>query len=648
MDHLRKSILLFAIATTVGCTPSCSTDHSKEHVTLVQRSAKVSASVERLASASDKGKGMAGSGSLPTKCVEFFKERCGVDYSSPENPPRVSEMREVFSTCCKHGGHSTATCTNVAKEAFDENVPEDDDACDELIKLGEVQDDFEKVHNGNSAQSLQAVEHQVMDSSLVKKGDDSRRRRSPPPTPPPTMPKLRTCLFLHGAMVKGAWPPQFKTWYGDVWGALRTYWGPYNVWYADLCDEFLYSWADTETHAWDSFELQVHYADKAAEVIDGGGIVFAHSMANAILAGACWRLDKCVQWYSLGGGYSGQAIGNGIYDILRAVGPVGSNLMNVKVYEGFSIEGGGMRHDLNASNRNALAKVVDSKMLLKGSVCGVRPGGAALNGDTQAPKFDVDFNRAVEIENNVDQHVMGVAMAATSLIVETVLKDKSEDTRNDGLVEIASCAYWQDHQGRHWYGTGSEWTTFGPIDDPPPTETHILAEINHIEECGVFAQTTVAMNWMRNMMCRELQLQGHECPAKSIPMEWPKSSGKIGEACLWPFQGCSEGDCCGVNHHGICQHKQKDWFGFPWCPADCQGAEGFAGTCENEEYTSMNHRPRKIGEPCHWDSDCEGWISGQPNGCCDKVCTAKKKDWASIYWCPSVCKSSIFGNQGSC
>ena len=65
-----------------------------------------------------------------------------------------------------------------------------------------------------------------------------------------------------------------------------------------------------------------------------------HGVATGILAGACGQLDERVQWYSLGDGYSGQAIGNGINDILPAVGPVGSILMDVKVYEGFSFEGG--------------------------------------------------------------------------------------------------------------------------------------------------------------------------------------------------------------------------------------------------------------------------------------------------------------------
>ena len=457
-------------------------------------------------------------------------------------------------------------------------------------------------------------------------------------------PKLSSCLFLHGAMVKGARPTQFKSWYGDISGALRTYWGPFNIWYADLCNEFIFGWAETETNSWTDAELQNSYADKAAEVINSGGVVFAHSMANAILAGACWQRSKCVQWYSLGGGYSGQAIGTGILDVLKALGPLGTNMMNTKVYEGFDFTGSGMRHDPEKEHRNAMAKVVDAKGLLKGSVCGIRPAGGVLSGDTKKPDWGLDITTALKHENRFDQKMLGVGMLAAAAVVQGQLRAVGDDERSDGLVEVAACAFWEDVNGRHWYGTGSEWKTVGSTADP--SETHILAEINHIEECGVFPQTSVAQNWMRNMMCRELQAQGKACPSKSIAMEWPSPSGKIGEACIWPLNPCSDGDCCSNKGHSICQRKLTDWAGIPWCPAECQGIPGFAGTCEDE--TDRVHWPRKNGEMCIFDTDCENWNAADPMGCCNHVCTRKKKDWAGVWWCPDICKSQWWSNPGSC
>ena len=37
------------------------------------------------------------------------------------------------------------------------------------------------------------------------------------------------------------------------------------------------------------------------QISDGGGIVFAHSMGNNVLAGACLDQNKCVKWYAMHG-----------------------------------------------------------------------------------------------------------------------------------------------------------------------------------------------------------------------------------------------------------------------------------------------------------------------------------------------------------
>lgn len=138
-------------------------------------------------------------------------------------------------------------------------------------------------------------------------------------------------------MVKGALRSSSlimgKPW---VLAGRTTYWGAYNNWYADVCEEFIALWlARTTDKAFDDEKLMNSYADKAIEVSNRGGIVSAHSMANAILAVACWKKQKCVQWYSLGGGYSGQAIGPAVLDLMsptkniieiQGAGPNGASL----------------------------------------------------------------------------------------------------------------------------------------------------------------------------------------------------------------------------------------------------------------------------------------------------------------------------------
>lgn len=460
------------------------------------------------------------------------------------------------------------------------------------------------------------------------------------PAPAPTSQKLPVCLFLHGALVKGARPTQFKSSYGEIAGALRTYWGPFNAWYADMCDSFLYSWANTDAYNWQDSQLQSSYYQKAQEVTNLGGIVIAHSMANAILAGACYMQGKCVQWYSLGGGYSGQVVGNVGLAVLQPLG-----IPNV-IASGFDMMGNGMR--LSNNDKNGMAKVVYSKGLLKGSVCGTAPLGNAVNVDSAQNPFKLfDFPTALRVQNKIDQSVIGALFGALGGALADALRVTGETSefRTDGLVEVATCAFYRPDGvsgDKVWFGGKGAWPEVGPSDNV--ASPYILASVNHIEETGVFTNTPVIMNWMRNMMCRELAAQGKPCPANPRSYAWPDPAGRLGDACDL-FNGCNQGSCCQNAGHGICQNKLNDYLGVLWCPSDCQGAIGQAQTCENEDIRL--HWPRCNNEFCIFGTDCAGW-GGSGMECCNNKCTQKKRDWADNWWCPSVCKGKWWSNPGTC
>jgi hypothetical protein len=178
--------------------------------------------------------------------------------------------------------------------------------------------------------------------------------------------KIPVCLFLHGAGVNGPYPPKLVHHYGDVRGSLRTYWGPFNDWFADLCDTFEYSWAHTDERGYQNEEMSSFYAKLARSAVNRGGVVFAHSMANAMLAWACHhnKEHSCVPWYNLGGGFSGQEIGDLIGKSLRkTLGDLGIQLSE-KILDNFSVKNGPSRLS-SSGEANAMAKTVQDKRLLK-------------------------------------------------------------------------------------------------------------------------------------------------------------------------------------------------------------------------------------------------------------------------------------------
>ena len=59
----------------------------------------------------------------------------------------------------------------------------------------------------------------------------------------------------------------------------------------------------------DNGALQVGYYARALATINGGGVVFAHGMANTVLAAACATQGLCtVRWYGLGAMFRGTSV----------------------------------------------------------------------------------------------------------------------------------------------------------------------------------------------------------------------------------------------------------------------------------------------------------------------------------------------------
>lgn len=90
--------------------------------------------------------------------------------------------------------------------------------------------------------------------------------------------------------------------------------------------------------------------------------------------------------------------------------------------------------------------------------------------------------------------------------------------------------------------------------------------------------------------------------------------------------------CCRL----VCTQKAVDYIGVGYCPGDCKGCPTCKlGTCGN--WSS----PKKIGEPCGLDTDCEGYgIAVDDNACCNGICEQKIRDYGGGGVCSNVCQSA--------
>uniref|UniRef100_A0A0G4GB63 Uncharacterized protein n=1 Tax=Chromera velia CCMP2878 TaxID=1169474 RepID=A0A0G4GB63_9ALVE len=291
----------------------------------------------------------------------------------------------------------------------------------------------------------------------------------------------------------GPRPTQWKRFDWQI-KSLNNYWGPFNILFANLCDQFVYSYANTLDYNWLDGELQNSYYVKAKEVVDKGGVVFAHSMANIILAGACWQQGKCeVKWYAMGGGYSGQAIS----EVLSNTGGIKGfksplYWFRPKVIDSFRLNANGGREDPNYPN--ALSKNTAAKRLLKGALCGSRPKGNS--GSEELGASQVLEVVGGSIHKWIQNHEPEVAARGGAKI--------------DGLVEVVSCGFFMDNGTPQWISDSPTGTTTTPYPvisqmNASPSEKFVIMTVSHLEETGSFPDVTpVVINWMQNMMCSEI------------------------------------------------------------------------------------------------------------------------------------------------
>uniref|UniRef100_A0A0G4GNV3 Uncharacterized protein n=1 Tax=Chromera velia CCMP2878 TaxID=1169474 RepID=A0A0G4GNV3_9ALVE len=414
--------------------------------------------------------------------------------------------------------------------------------------------------------------------------------------------------------------------------SLHYLWGPYNILFKDYCDSFLYSYANTFDYSWLDTQLQNEYYEKAREVVDKGGVVFAHSMANSLLAGACWQQNKCVQFYGLGGVLSGVILSNVLKkDFL------GKPLywFGQVVLDSFNTKSRGMRRDPDEATQNALMKNTAAKKLFKGNLCGGRPQG---NGGGLSDGFGVD--------QFLDFFGTIVSREVQKVEPEIALKGGG---MNDGLVELASCAFYMENGSARWFAdtdTGTSTSQWPSVTDANanPQDKFLIAQVNHMEENGMYPDVTpVVMNWVRNMMCDEIGSDGGNaaCANRNSPLALPSQSEE-GYRCALGRDCGGEHTCC----QNFCRQRIKDWAGIPYCPHECVGRPGWdPGTCLEP---GRIHSPRWKGEECLLHTDCAGGGLGGSVGCCEKKCTDLQKDHMNVNWCPHECKGRPDWGPGTC
>lgn len=174
----------------------------------------------------------------------------------------------------------------------------------------------------------------------------------------------KRCLFLHGLGVKGAGTfsktsPQMPEALGR-----SNYWGNMERELGGLCSAFEYANFNTSNVGWDDAKLQSAFYEKAREVYSGGGMVFAHSAANNVLAGACVSKQLCeVRWIALAAPIRGSKVADAPKALRALGGPrglVGASLSP--------------KHPLLASD--ALSRAVRERKLVLAGACGTDGWGS--------------------------------------------------------------------------------------------------------------------------------------------------------------------------------------------------------------------------------------------------------------------------------
>jgi len=122
---------------------------------------------------------------------------------------------------------------------------------------------------------------------------------------------------------------------------------------------------------------------------------------------------------------------------------------------------------------------------------------------------------------------------------------------------------------------------------------------------------------------------------------------KQGEACK--LHTDCEGHMPGQNSlacdNGTCKPQMRDWIGVWYTPSECVDAPGRdRGTCSRGFSW-----PRKDGQECRLNEDCEGFRPGQPGlGCNRGTCAQMKRDFIGVHYNAYECRGGPFSGPGTC
>lgn len=189
----------------------------------------------------------------------------------------------------------------------------------------------------------------------------------------------KPCLFLHGLGQSGPRSGQLQQSNppGSQTLSLPQYWANMASELAGVCTAVTYNWQNTNDFGWNDATVQNHYYDAALSTVQAGGVVFAHSMANNILAGACMDQSKCgVSWYFVGGPIRGSKAAD-TQDQLQSIfgnGATGGTATLVRSFRGLRF---------GSTQREQLGRTARGRV--KGVLCGTAGwgsgglAGAALN-----------------------------------------------------------------------------------------------------------------------------------------------------------------------------------------------------------------------------------------------------------------------------
>eukprot|EP01006_Ploeotia_vitrea_P035381 TRINITY_DN65862_c8_g7_i1.p1 TRINITY_DN65862_c8_g7~~TRINITY_DN65862_c8_g7_i1.p1 ORF type:complete len:670 (+),score=359.77 TRINITY_DN65862_c8_g7_i1:135-2144(+) len=174
----------------------------------------------------------------------------------------------------------------------------------------------------------------------------------------------RQCLFLHGLGEEGPNVWQSSSPASSSITGVPAYWGDMKKELKGHCDTFIYGHFDTTNRGWDDATLQRSYYLKCLEVYNNGGAVFAHSMGNVILGGACADQNLCgCRWYGLQGPIRGSKAAAKEDQIMKVIGKrarTGSRSL-APSYQGMGWA---------SSRKDAVSRAIGQKKLMKGAICG--------------------------------------------------------------------------------------------------------------------------------------------------------------------------------------------------------------------------------------------------------------------------------------